>query len=286
MKGMEQANFNVNGVRLNVWFGGEGKPLVLLHGLPQSAIMWRKVVPKLMENYKVICPDLRGYGDSQKPVSGYDKRTMALDIKLLMEELGFDKFAVVGHDRGARVAHRLALDHPDTVENITVLDIVPTHTMLSKTNKELAVAYWHWYLFQIPDLPETLLHANPKQMFRYFMHNLTFNIGAIEEEALQEYERVFVLPGTIRAMLADYRAAATVDFEHDEADLDKKVSCPLLTIWGEHGKMDKIFDVLETWKEKATDVSGKSLPCGHFVAEEAHELLLDELLEFLQRNHY
>ncbi|HZW68843.1 MAG TPA: alpha/beta hydrolase [Pseudogracilibacillus sp.] len=286
MKGMEQGNFNVNGVRLNVWVGGEGKPLVLLHGLPQSAIMWRKVVPKLMENYTVICPDLRGYGDSQKPTSGYDKRTMALDIKLLMEELGFDTFAVVGHDRGARVAHRLALDHPDTVENITVLDIVPTHTMLSKTNKELAVVYWHWYFFQIPDVPEMLLNANPEQMFRYFMHNLSFNIGAIEEEALEEYERVFVLPGTIRAMLADYRAAATVDFEHDEADLEDKVSCPLLTIWGEHGKMDKIFDVLATWKEKASDVTGKSLPCGHFVAEEAHELLLDELLEFLQKNNY
>jgi len=283
---MEQGNFNVNGVRLNVWVGGEGKPLVLLHGLPQSAIMWRKVVPKLMENYTVICPDLRGYGDSQKPTSGYDKRTMALDIKLLMEELGFDTFAVVGHDRGARVAHRLALDHPDTVENITVLDIVPTHTMLSKTNKELAVVYWHWYFFQIPDVPEMLLNANPEQMFRYFMHNLSFNIGAIEEEALEEYERVFVLPGTIRAMLADYRAAATVDFEHDEADLEDKVSCPLLTIWGEHGKMDKIFDVLATWKEKASDVTGKSLPCGHFVAEEAHELLLDELLEFLQKNNY
>lgn len=286
MNGMEQRNITVNGVRLNVWIGGEGKPLVLLHGLPQSAIMWRKMVPKLMETYTVVCPDLRGYGDSQKPFHGYDKRTMALDIKLLMEELGFQTFGVVGHDRGGRVAHRLALDHPETVENLTVLDIVPTHTMLSRTTQELAVVYWHWYLFQLPDIPEMLLHSNPRQLFRYFMHNLTYNIDAIEEEVLQEYERVFVMPGSIRAMLSDYRAAATIDFEHDEADIDKKVTCPLLTIWGEYGKMDKIFNVLETWQEKGTNVRGTSLPCGHFVAEEAHEELLDELLNFLTENNY
>lgn len=286
MKGMEQRNINVNGIRLNVWIGGQGKPLVLLHGLPQSAIMWRKVIPQLINRYTIICPDLRGYGDSQKPFTGYDKRTMALDIKLLMEALGYKKFGLVGHDRGGRVAHRLVLDHPESVENMTVLDIVPTHTMLSETNKDLAVAYWHWYLFQVPDIPELLFQGNPKELFRYFMHNLTFDIGSIEEETLQEYERVFIMPGTIRAMLADYRAAATIDFTHDEEDLHKKITCPILTIWGEHGKMDKIFDVLQTWKDKGTNVRGKSLPSGHFVAEEAHEELTNELLSFLKENNY
>lgn len=286
MKGMEQRNIIVNGLRLNYWLGGSGKPLALLHGLPQSSIMWRKVAPKLIENYTVVCPDLRGYGDSQKPFQGYDKRTMALDIKMLMESLGFNTFAVVGHDRGGRVAHRLALDHPEAVENLTVLDIVPTHTMLSRTNKDLAVVYWHWYLFQLPDIPEMLLNSNPEQLFRYFMHHLTYDIGAIEEEAMLEYERIFVMPGTIRAMLADYRAAATIDFEHDEADLDRKVSCPLLTLWGEYGKVDEIFDVLETWEEKGENVTGKSFPCGHFVAEESPELLLDELFKFYEVNNY
>lgn len=286
MAGMRQQNMTVNGVRLNVRVGGSGKPLVLLHGAPQSSIMWRKIVPALIDNYTLVCPDLRGYGDSQKTVKGYDKRTMALDIKLLMERLGFQRYGVIGHDRGGRVAHRLALDHPDSVENLCLLDIVPTHTLFNETNKELAVAYWHWYFFQIPDLPEKLLNSDPDWVFHSFMNSLTYHIGSIEQDAMEQYKQAFKSPGAIRALLEDYRAASTIDYAHDEEDLNKKITCPLLVLWGEYGKMHELFNVLDTWKEKATNVTGTSLPAGHFVAEESPGELLEELREFYRRIDY
>ena len=283
MNGMRQQMVRANGVRFNVWVGGEGPPVVLLHGYPESALMWRKIVPQLLPNHTAICPDLRGYGDSEKPHDGYDKRTMALDIKLLMKELGFKRYAVVGHDRGARVGHRFALDHPDAVERLCVLDIVPTHTMFRSTNKQLATSYWHWFFFQVPDLPEALMGAQP-EVFLYFAFRLLgCPPGAIEEPVMQEYLRAFKLPGTQRAMLEDYRAAATIDYQHDEQDIGSKITCPMLVLWGERGRMHPLFDVLATWREKAQRVEGRSLPSGHFIPEEAPEALLDELLPFLQR---
>jgi haloacetate dehalogenase len=271
----------VNGIRINTWIGGRGTPVVLLHGFPQTGQMWRKMAPELSAEYLVVCPDLRGYGDSDKPREGYDKRTMAQDIHLLMQALGHARYAVVGHDRGARVAHRLALDHAEAVSKLCVLDIVPTHTLFKNTNRELAAAYWHWYFFQAPDLPEVMLSAAPEAFLRYMFRALTFRAGAIEEPIFQEYLRAFTLPGTIRAGLEDYRAAATRDFEDDERDLEQRVRCPLLAIWGEFGKMHKLFDVLECWREKATDVRGRPLACGHFIPEEAPEELLVELRRFL-----
>ncbi len=281
MPGFTARYVRANGVRLHAWTGGEGPSLVLLHGYPQSGIMWRKVAPQLARRFSVVVPDLRGYGDSDKPRDGYDKKTMARDIHELMVALGHARYAVVGHDRGARVSHRLALDQPEAVTKLCVLDIVPTHTVFRDTGRELAAAYWHWFFFQVPDLPEVMMQASSEPFLRFMFRALSSEAGAIDEAAFQEYLRVFRLPGTIRAGLEDYRAAATRDFADDEADLAKRVRCPVLAIWGKAGKMDSMFDVLATWRDKAGDVRGHALPCGHFIPEEAPELLLKDLEAFL-----
>lgn len=282
MTGMEQRVVQANGIRINLWSGGEGPAVVLLHGYPQTAQMWRKVAPALLDRCTVVCPDLRGYGDSDKPRGGYDKRTMAQDIHLVMAALGHSRYAVVGHDRGARVGHRLALDHAEAVTRLCVLDIVPTHTVFSRTDRHLAAAYWHWFFFQAPDLPELMLGAVPEAFLRGMFRALTFRAEAIEEPMVQEYLRAFTLPGTIRAGLEDYRAAATQDFEDDERDLGRRLACPVLALWGEFGKMHTLFDVLAAWKEKAERVEGHALPCGHFIPEEAPQELLADLAAFLR----
>ncbi len=285
MHGMYRSSVRANGVRLNVWTGGEGPALLLLHGYPQTAQMWRKMTPALINRFSVVCPDLRGYGDSDKPRDGYDKRTMALDMAELMRALGHRRYSVVGHDRGARVAHRLALDHAQAVERVAVLDIVPTHTVFRDTGKELAAAYWHWFFFQVPDLPEIMLANSAEPFLRNMFRALAWRTDAIEEPMFAEYLRAFRLPGTIRAGLEDYRAAATRDIADDERDLSAKIACPLLAIWGEFGKMHTLFDVLATWRDKAGDVRGEALPCGHFIPEEAPEELLSRLLPFLAGQH-
>jgi len=282
MHGLEQQTIRANGVRINAWVGGEGDPVLLLHGYPQTGQMWRKVAPQLLNQFSVVCPDLRGYGDSDKPRDGYDKRTMAKDMHAVMAALGFERFALVGHDRGARVAHRLALDHPQSVKNLTVLDIVPTHTVFRDAGKELAAAYWHWFFFQVPDLPEIMLANSAEPFLRNMFRALCHRQDAIEEPMFQDYLRAFTLPGTIRAGLEDYRAAATVDIAEDERDLDKKIACPVLAIWGEFGKMHTLFDVLATWRDKASDVRGHAVPCGHFIPEEAPDALLRDLVPFLR----
>lgn len=282
MTGMERKTIRANGVRINVWAGGRGEPVLLLHGFPQTAQMWRKVVPGLLKDYSLVCPDLRGYGDSDKPRDGYDKKSMARDMHEVMLALGFPRYALVGHDRGARVSHRLAMDCPEAVKNLTVLDIVPTHTVFRDTGRELATVYWHWFFFLTPDLPEIMLANSPEPFLRQIFRSLSFRQGAIEPEMFAEYLRAFTLPGTIRASLEDYRAAATVDFADEERDLGKKLQCPTLAVWGEFGKMHILFDVLETWRQKAADVRGRPLPCGHFIPEEAPEELLAELRPFLK----
>jgi haloacetate dehalogenase len=281
MKGMRRETVRANGVRINAWVGGKGDPVVLLHGYPQTGQMWRKVVPTLLDQFAVVCPDLRGYGDSDKPRDGYDKRSMAKDIREVMSALGFESYGLVGHDRGARVAHRLAMDYPGEVKNLTVLDIVPTHTVFRDTGKELAAAYWHWFFFQVPDLPEIMLADSAEPFLRHMFRALCFRQDAIEEPMFREYLRAFRLPGTIRAGLEDYRAAATVDIADDERDLRKKLACPVLAIWGEYSKMHALFDVLGTWKEKAAHVRGHPVQCGHFIPEEAPDELLRDLIPFL-----
>lgn len=283
MHGFTQRFVRANGIRMHTWTGGKsGVPLVLLHGYPQSGIMWRKLAPALANEYQVVCPDLRGYGDSEKARDGYDKKTMARDIHELMLALGHKRYAVIGHDRGARVAHRLALDHQDAVTHLGVLDIVPTHTVFRDTGKDLAAAYWHWFFFQVPDLPEAMISAQPEIFLNHMLRSLSATAGAIEDEAFAEYLRVFKTPGTIRCGLEDYRAAATKDFADDDAELEKRVQCPTLVIWGEFGKMHTLFDVLASWRAKAVNVRGGALPCGHFIPEEAPELLLEELRQFLR----
>lgn len=281
MHGMRRQSVRANGIRLNTWTGGDGPALVLLHGYPQTAQMWRKVTPALAKQFSIVCPDLRGYGDSDKPRDGFDKRTMAKDIAELMRELGHDHYMVVGHDRGARVGHRLALDHGDAVSRLVVLDIVPTHTVFRDTGKELAAAYWHWFFFQAPDLPEIMIRNSAEPFLRMMFRALTWQQDAIEEPMFQEYLRALLLPGTIRCGLEDYRAAATTDCADDEADLDKKLKCPVYAIWGEFGKMHALFDVVETWREKAIDVRGNPIASGHFIPEEAPQALLSDLLPFL-----
>jgi len=281
MTGMDHLTVRANGIKINLWAGGKGPPVLLLHGYPQTGQMWRKVAPKLLDQFTVVCPDLRGYGDSDKPRDGYDKKTMARDMHEMMLALGHKRYALVGHDRGGRVAHRQALEYPDAVTRLCVLDIVPTHTVFARTDRHLAAAYWHWFSFQAPDLPEIMISAVPEAFLRYMFRGLTFRAGAIEEPMVQEYLRAFTLPGTIRAGLEDYRAAATRDFDDDARD-PGRMRCPVLAIWGEFGKMHTIFDVIATWKEKADSVEGHPLPCGHFIPEEAPEELLADLRGFLR----
>jgi haloacetate dehalogenase len=283
MPGMQQQTIRANGIRVNAWVGGEGDPLVMLHGYPQTAQMWRKVAPALLNRFSVVCPDLRGYSDSDKPRDGYDKRSMAKDVKDTMAALGYERFLLVGHDRGARVAHRLAVDYPDAVKSLTVLDIVPTHTVFRDAGKDLAAAYWHWFFFQVPDLPEIMLANSAEPFLRNMFRALCYRQDAIEEPMFQEYLRAFTLPGTIRAGLEDYRAAAVTDIADDEKVLGRKLSCPVLAIWGEYGKMHTLFDVLATWREKATDVRGHALPCGHFIPEELPDALMRDMIPFLQQ---
>jgi haloacetate dehalogenase len=281
MRGMTRKTVRANGIRLNVWAGGEGPALLLLHGYPQTGQMWRKMTPALISQFSVVCPDLRGYGDSEKPRDGFDKRTMAKDMAELMRELGHETYAVVGHDRGGRVAHRLALDHGDAVTKLAVLDIVPTHTVFRDTGKELAAAYWHWFFFQVPDLPEIMIANSAEPFLRMMFRALTWHPDAIEGPMFREYLRAFTQPGTIRCGLEDYRAAASADIADDEADSDQKLRCPVYAIWSEFGKMHTLFDVVETWREKADDVRGNSLPSGHFIPEEMPEELTAALLPFL-----
>jgi haloacetate dehalogenase len=283
MTGMDHRTVRANGIKVNLWAGGSGPPVLMLHGWPQTAQMWHKIAPRLIDRYTVVCPDLRGYGDSDKPRGGYDKRTMARDMHELMLALGHAKYAVVAHDRGARVAHRQALDHPGAVTRLCVLDIVPTLTVFARTDRHLAAAYWHWFFFQTPDLPEVMVSAAAEPLLRHTFRTLAFHAGAIEEPMVQEYLRAFTLPGTIRAGLEDYRAAATLDLEDDERDGAARVRCPVLAIWGEFGKMHGMFDVLATWQEKADVAEGHALPCGHFIPEEVPEALLADLLKFLPR---
>jgi len=281
MAGMRRSTVRANGIRMNVWTGGEGPTLVLLHGYPQTGQMWHKVSPTLMKRFNLIIPDLRGYGDSEKARSGFDKKTMAKDIACLASELGHETFFLMGHDRGARVAHRLALDFAERVEKLIVLDIVPTHTIFSRTGRELAAAYWHWFYFQAPDLPEIMIRNSAEPFLQTMFRSLSWRPDAIDDLLFAEYLRAFTSPGTIRCGLEDYRAAATIDYEDDERDLGTKLSCPVYTIWGQFGKMESLFDVVDTWKEKADNVIGKSLPCGHFIPEEAPDELLSEILPFL-----
>jgi haloacetate dehalogenase len=284
--GFRTIRHRVEGAEIHGVIGGHGPPLLLLQGWPQTHIEWRHVAPALAQRFTVIATDLRGYGDSSKPGGGenhaaYSKRVMARDQIEVMRQLGYTEFSVVGHDRGGRVAHRLALDHPQSVRRLAVLDIVPTLTVYSTVNKALASAYFHWFfLIQPAPLPETLLRGHEEEFLRGFaFRNLI--PACIDEGAFAEYLRCFSDPRTLHSMCEDYRAAAGIDLEHDRADLDRKIECPLLVLWGERGAMHALYDIPDTWKPRAISVYGKSLPAAHWLPEECPADLSAALLDFL-----
>ncbi|MGM3423046.1 alpha/beta fold hydrolase [Pseudomonas benzopyrenica] len=284
--GFEQRRLNVDGVELNCRIGGQGPALLLLHGHPQTHVMWHKVAPRLAERFTLVVADLRGYGDSAKPDAGteaYSKRTLARDNVELMRLLGHQRFAVLAHDRGARVAHRLALDHPEAVERLMLLDIAPTLAMYRQTDEAFARAYWHWFFLIRPaPLPERLIEADPEGYLKGVMGTRSAGLAPFPPEVLAEYLRCLSLPGTARGICEDYRASAGIDLEHDQADLDagRRLELPLRVLWGAEGTVGRCFDPLAEWRQVATQVSGCALPGGHYLAEELPDLVVAEALAF------
>lgn len=285
--------FDVQRVRLpeltiNYASAGAGPPVLLLHGHPQTHVAWRKVAPRLVAaGYRVIAPDLRGYGDSDKPESDpshlpYSKRAMAADQIALMKHLGHPTFAVVGHDRGGRVAHRLALDFPDAVDRVAVLDIAPTLTMYAKTDQEFATRYFWWFFLIQPDgLPEKMIASDPEYFLRRHIGGQVKIAGSVDETTIAEYLRTYKIPETLHAICEDYRAAASIDLVHDREDETSRITAPLMAIWGELSVVGQLYDVKATWQEKAKSVSGVALPCGHAIPEEAPADLTAHILKFL-----
>ena len=277
--GFKAAKVQTSGATINVVIGGSGPPLLLLHGAPQTHAIWHRVAPDLARDYTVIAADLRGYGDSSKPEGGpnhvnYSKRAMALDQVEVMKHFGFDRFALVGHDRGARVTHRLTLDHPNVVTRAALLDIVPTHYLYTHVTREVATAYYHWFFLIRPaPFPETLIN-----------NSLETYISRGVGEPFAAFLRAFKNPATVHAMCEDYRAGASIDLEHDEADLKsgRTIASPLLVLWGEKGNVGRLFDVMAIWRERATDVRGRPMPSGHNIQLEAPEQTLAELRAFLR----
>jgi haloacetate dehalogenase len=288
--GFQTLTHRRDGVTLFARQGGpahdDRPPLLLLHGHPQTMAMWHRVAPVLARSRRVVLMDLRGYGDSDRPPAGeasaaYAKREMALDAVAVMRALGHERFAVLAHDRGARVAHRLALDHPQAVERLMLLDIGPTLAMYEGTTEAFARAYWHWFfLIQPAPLPERLITADPIGYLRDGMGRRGGDVFA--PEAWAEYERCFVRPGTAAAVCADYRASAGIDLDHDRADRDagRRLTQPLRVLWGEQGAVGRCFDPLALWQAVADDVSGRALDAGHYLAEERPDEVLAEAQAF------
>jgi haloacetate dehalogenase len=275
--GFKTFDVKTTGATIHGVVGGSGPPLLLLHGAPQSHISWRIVAPQFAKSYTVIAPDLRGYGDSSKPADGeghanYSKRAMALDQVEVMKHFGFDRFPVVGHDRGGRVAHRMALDHPDKVTRIAVLDIIPTYYLYTHVTIEFVQAYFHWfnYLRPAPGPENDLKAQNDAALAR------------ATTDIQKEYLRTAGQPENIHAMCEDYRAGASIDLKHDAADLNKKIESPLLTLWGERGPMGRLYDVLAIWKERGSNVTGKGLPGGHNLQEDVPDQVFAEVTALLK----
>jgi haloacetate dehalogenase len=270
---------------------GERLPVLLLHGHPQTHATWHAVAPRLAaEGHPVVAMDLRGYGDSEKPASSadhapYSKRAMAADACAVMHTLGYSRFAVVGHDRGGRVAHRLALDHPDAVARLAILDIAPTLTMYERTDRAFATRYFWWFfLIQPEPLPERMIGADPEAYLRHHLRGQSATPGVPEERLIREYLRAYRADGAIHAICEDYRAAAGIDLDHDRRDeaAGRRIKAPLLALWGAKGSVGALYDVLATWREKADHVEGAPLACGHLVQEEAPDSLLARLVPFLR----
>ena len=265
---------------------GAGPPLLLLHGYPQTGYMWHKIAPRLAEDFTVVVADLRGYGDSDKPTSSedhavYSKRAMAADMMTVMTALGHSQFFIAGHDRGGRVAHRLARDYPQAVTKLAVLDIAPTAMMYDTTDMHFATSYYHWFfLIQPAPFPETLIGSDPKFFLESKMQHWGKDRTAITNDAFDEYLRCFSNPDTIHASCEDYRASASIDLEHDAADVGLKLDIPLLVLWGATAMVGNKYDMLCAWREVATDVTGFAVPGGHYLPEEAPDETYQALLDF------
>ena len=271
-----ETDIEADGIAIRVVHGGAGPPLLLLHGYPQMRAMWHKVAPLLAETFTLVIPDLRGYGDSAKPQSdlthlAYSKRASAHDQVAVMRALGFERFAVAGHDRGARVGHRMALDFPECVGKLAVLDIVPTHKIFSTVDRKVARHYFLWFFLSQPaDFPESIIGADPERYLKTCLGTFSADAGMFSDAALAEYVRCLSDPESIHASCEDYRAAASVDLEHDEADLERKIACPVFALWSaKRGAGQAPHDVMAAWRERAADVRGQALECGHFMPEEA-----------------
>ena len=283
--GFATQKIQTSGATINALRGGSGPPLLLIHGYPQTHVEWHKIASRLAQKFTVVMTDLRGYGDSSKPQDGenhvnYSKRAMALDQVEVMRSLGFNRFAVVGHDRGARVTWRLAVEHPEAVTKAAVLDIVPSP--YSRVTRDFATQYFHWFfLIQPAPFPETLIGNSAEYYLRSRFQRQGVAANVFTAEALAEYLRCFKDPATIHATCEDYRAGATIDLEHAAEDGARRVMCPLLVLWGERGTVGRLEPAMDIWQEKAVNVTGRSLPAGHFLPEEVPEETLSELLAFL-----
>ena len=282
----ETVQIKTSGAEINLVQGGSGRPLLLLHGYPQTHVMWRQVAPRFTRDFHVICPDLRGYGDSAKPPSTadhspYSKRAMAQDMVEVMAALGYQEFFVAGHDRGARVTHRMALDYPKRIKKACVMDIAPSHHMFKTTDQNFATGYYHWFFLIQPDgLPEHMIGADPAYYLTAKLKRWSGPGAVFADDAVAEYLRCFSQPEAIHASCEDYRAAASIDLDHDEADLNQKIECPLLVLWGAKGFVHRTYDVLSVWRARAKQVEGKAIDCGHFLPEEASGTVCEELLRF------
>lgn len=286
--GFERRKIDVSGATINLVHAGRGPALLLLHGYPQTHCIWHRIAPALAQHYTVVAADLRGYGDSSKPAGlidhgNYSKRAMALDQVEVMHALGHETFFLVGHDRGGRVAHRLALDHPQRLKKLALLDISPTRTMYARTDHAFAKAYFHWFFLTQPaPVPETMIGADPAFFLKYQMGRRHGGLEVFDPVAMAEYLRCFSDPACIHATCEDYRAADTIDLEHDAADAHKKLACPVLALWGKHGVVEQQFDCLADWRAVASEVSGHALDCGHYLPEEQPQALVQEFMQFLR----
>ncbi|WP_443112066.1 alpha/beta fold hydrolase [Aquabacterium sp. OR-4] len=277
------------GVAIHLRTGGQGAPLLLLHGHPQTHAIWHRLAPALAQRFTLVLADLRGYGDSSKPAgdaehAAYSKRVMARDMLTVMQALGHARFSVLAHDRGARVAHRLAMDWPQAVQRLVLLDIAPTLAMYEQTGEAFARAYWHWFfLIQPSPLPERLIEADPAAYVRDVMGRRSAGLAPFDPRALAEYQRALALPGAAHGLCEDYRASAGIDLVHDRDDRDRglRLEPPLLVLWGRDGVVHRCFQPLDEWRRVARDVRGGPLDCGHYIAEEAPQALLAEALPFL-----
>lgn len=282
-EGFERRFIDTSEITINLVIGGEGPPLLLLHGCPETHIMWRKIAPSLAEQFTVVAPDLRGYGDSSSPRgepdhSNYSFRVMAQDMVEVMSLLGHKHFMAAGHDRGARVLHRMALDSPERLDRVALLDILPTVTMYDQIDKEFALSYWIWsFLTQPADMPERMISS---QIDAYMENELGHlrQSGVIEPQAWNHYRQALATPEKVHGVCEDYRAAASIDLDHDRMDLNRSIACPVLVLWGKKNPVWDRFDMIGVWQERADNVAGCPLSCGHYLPEEAP----DETLKYLQ----